>query len=309
MKKEVITHREPKSSISEVLRTLRTNIQFMNSNKPLRTLLFTSVLPSEGKSWVVANLAVTFAQADKRVLIIDADMRKARQHTIFGLRSKPGLSNYLSGIDEHAKETQLKLIDYIKETEVENLFLLPAGNVPPNPSELLLSNKTVNMIEELKQIFDVIIFDTPPSLLVTDAIILSRFVDSTIIVTTYKGTKIEDLKKIKRDIENVGGKIAGIVMNKVQISIKQYKNKYYYASDEDAKKSSNNVQNINILKKQNVKKEPNEPVRKIIEEPKQTNDEQANNNFESVEINTEKMLEELKMYLNAEKNKLKNKED
>ena len=305
MRKEVITHREPKSSISEVLRTLRTNIQFMNSNKPLRTLLFTSVLPSEGKSWVVANLAVTFAQADKRVLIIDADMRKARQHTIFGLRSKPGLSNYLSGIDEHSKETQLKLIDYIKETEVENLFLLPAGNVPPNPSELLLSNKTVNMIEELKQIFDVIIFDTPPSLLVTDSIILSRFVDSSILVTTYKGTKIEDLKKVKRDIENVGGKIAGIVMNKVQVSIKQYKNNYYYANDEDIKKV-NSTQNTNTVKKQSIKKELNEPVR---QEPRQVKNEQTDNSFESVEVNSEKMLEELKMYLNAEKNKLKNKED
>ena len=98
MKKELIAHQEPKSPISEIFRTLRTNIQFMNTKNKLKTILVTSTLPGEGKSWVTSNLAVTFAQAGKKVVLIDADMRKGRQYTIFGVSPIPGLSNYLSGI-------------------------------------------------------------------------------------------------------------------------------------------------------------------------------------------------------------------
>ena len=97
LKKELITQRDPKSPVSEVFRTLRTNIQFMSTNKKLKTLLITSTFPSEGKSWVASNLAVTFAQAGNKVILIDADMRKGRQYTIFGVSPRPGLSNYLSG--------------------------------------------------------------------------------------------------------------------------------------------------------------------------------------------------------------------
>ena len=99
LKKELITQRDPKSPVSEVFRTLRTNIQFMSTNKKLKTLLITSTFPSEGKSWVASNLAVTFAQAGNKVILIDADMRKGRQYTIFGASPRPGLSNYLSGMD------------------------------------------------------------------------------------------------------------------------------------------------------------------------------------------------------------------
>ncbi len=230
MKRELIVQRTPKSPIAEVFRTLRTNIQFMNSKKSLKTLLVTSTMPGEGKSWVTANLAITFAQAGKKVVIIDADMRKGRQHVMFGIENKMGLSNFLSGLDELGRNENLDILKYVKATEVQNLYLIPAGNVPPNPSELLASETTINMIEKLKEIFDFVIFDGTPSLLVTDALILSRLVDSTVIVTEHNTTKKENLAKVKKDIENVGGKIAGVILNKVPINAKKYMSTYYYSS-------------------------------------------------------------------------------
>ena len=115
MKKELIAHRDPKSPISEVFRTLRTNIQFMNTSKRLKSLLITSTSPAEGKSWVSSNLAVTFAQAGKKVILVDADMRKGRQYTIFGVAPKPGLSNYLSGVVEYdGQENTQDITQYTK---------------------------------------------------------------------------------------------------------------------------------------------------------------------------------------------------
>ena len=235
MKRELIAHRDPKSPVSEVFRTLRTNIQFMNTNNQLKALLVTSTLPGEGKSWVTSNLAVTFAQAGKRVILVDADMRKGRQYTIFEVSPRPGLSNYLSGIngeenDAYSKEDAKDLANYIQDTEVPNLYIIPAGNIPPNPSELLISTKMVSLLDRLKELCDIVIIDGTPCELVTDSIILSRIVDSTIIVTAHKQTKKDSLQKIVTNIQNVGGKIAGIVLNKIPVSAKKYEQSYYYGS-------------------------------------------------------------------------------
>lgn len=230
MKKELIVQRNPKSPIAEMFRTLRTNIQFMNSKKELKTILVTSTMPGEGKSWVSANLAITFAQTGKRVCIIDADMRKGRMAALFQTDVTPGLSNYLSGIDNKGKDDELDIIKHIKATEVDNLFLIPAGNVPPNPAELLGTETTVNMLDKLKEIFDVIILDGTPAMLVTDALILSRIADTTILVASHKSTKKDDLEKIKKSIENVGGKIAGVVLNRKPVKAKEYSTSYYYGS-------------------------------------------------------------------------------
>ena len=231
MKKELIAHRDPKSPVSEVFRTLRTNIQFMNTNNKLKTLLVTSTLPNEGKSWVTANLAVTFAQAGKKVVLVDADMRKGRQYTIFEVSPRPGLSNYLSGFDSNTgEEISDDLADYIQDTQVPNLYIIPAGNIPPNPSELLISTKMVSLLDRLKEICDLVIIDGTPCELVTDSIILSRIVDSTVIVTAHKQTKKDDLQKIVTNIQNVGGKIAGVVLNKIPVSVKKYEQSYYYGS-------------------------------------------------------------------------------
>ncbi len=229
MKRELIAHEDPKSHVSELFRTLRTNVQFMNSNKRLETLLVTSTLPGEGKTWIASNLAIAFAQADKRVILIDADMRKCGLHNIFQVSPCPGLSNYLSGVNETNQEVQ-NLDNYLRETEVPNLYLMPSGNVPPNPSELLSTLQMVNLLEKLKDISDLIIIDGTPSKLVTDAIVLSRIVDSTIIVAGHNMAKKEDLSKIVRDIKNVGGNIAGVVYNKKPVSNKKKNETYYYAS-------------------------------------------------------------------------------
>ena len=230
MRKEIITQSDPKSPISEVFRALRTNIQFMNKAANCQTLLITSTVQAEGKSWISANLATTFAQSGSKTLIIDADMRKPRQHKIFQMNNVPGLSNYLSEINDLGRRQKINGMDCVKPTEVENLYLLPSGNIPPNPSELLMSNKIIELIDEVTKNFDVVIFDGAPCLLVTDSTIISRLVDSTILVTSYKYTKIDDLKEAKKRIKRVGGNIAGVVLNRVEISNKKYEEKYYYAS-------------------------------------------------------------------------------
>ena len=239
MKKELIAELDPKSPISEVFRTLRTNIQFMNTKGKLKTILVTSTFPGEGKSWVASNLAVTFAQAGKKVVLIDADMRKGRQYNIFGISPIPGLSNYLSGIDIDDEERDITdIADYVQDTEVDNLFVMPAGNIPPNPSELLISPQMVDLLEQLKELCDIVIVDGTPNELVTDSLIITRLVDSTIIVTASKQTKKDNLRRAIQNIQNVGGKIAGVVVNKVPIAAKKYEQSYYYGSTEMSKARS-----------------------------------------------------------------------
>lgn len=226
MYKELIVKEDPKSPISEIFRTLRTNIQFTNTKNKLQSLLVTSTIAGEGKSWISANLAATFAQAGKKVIILDADMRKGRQYRIFDVSPRPGLSNYLSGVTENDKEVDLA--DYVQETEIENLFVIPAGNVPPNPSELLVSESMLHLMERLKEICDIVIIDGPPTQLVTDSLILARISDSTVIIAEGNKTKKESLRRIVANIQKVGGKIAGVVLNKMKLSSKKYEQSYYY---------------------------------------------------------------------------------
>ena len=269
MKKEVIAHKDPKSPISEVFRTLRTNIQFMSSSKKLKTLLVTSTFPGEGKSWVTSNLAVTFAQAGKRVILIDADMRKGRQYAIFGVSPRPGLSNLLAEYDIDNNNPD-QILDYVQETEVENLFIISAGNVPPNPSELLVSQEMSSVLEELRQMCDIVIVDGTPCELVTDSVILSRMVDTTIVVTAHKMTKKDALQRVVKNIKNVGGNLAGVVINKVPVSTKKYGEKYYYYgkdnTGENKRRKSRNKEEFNKKSNQNQEKEieQNKMAEKLI---------------------------------------------
>ena len=230
MKKEVITQLDPKSPVAEVFRALRTNLQFMNRFGKTQTILLTSTVQAEGKSWISANLATAFAQTGRKVVLVDADMRKPRQHKIFSVKMCPGLSNYLSEINELGRREKFEYTDCIQKTEVENLYLLPSGNIPPNPSELLLTEKIEELMKELSNEFEVIIFDGAPCLLVTDSTIISRLVDSTVLVVSQKYTKIDDLKEAKKRIKGVGGKLVGVVLNRVEVSNKKYADKYYYAN-------------------------------------------------------------------------------
>ena len=279
-KRELITQRDPKSPVSEVFRTLRTNIQFMNANKKLKTLLITSTFQSEGKSWVASNLAVTFAQADNKVILIDADMRKGRQYTIFGASPRPGLSNYLSGMDvEDGQEPDVT--DYLQKTDIENLLIMTAGNIPPNPSELLVSPQMNKLLEDLKQACDIIIIDGTPCELVTDSVILSRIVDSTVIVTAHKETKKENLEKIIRNIQHVGGHLAGIVVNKMPISVKKYNEKYYYNSATGSTLNQTTSRREIKEKASNILKQNDDMYKEKKIEQRKSNKTNVNDDYES----------------------------
>lgn len=279
MKKELIVQKNPKSPISETFRTLRTNIQFMNSQKNLRTILVTSTTPGEGKSWVSANLAITFAQAGKKVILIDADMRKGRVASLFQVEKVPGLSNFLSGIDEKGTNENVDIVKYIKQTEVDNLFLITTGNMPPNPAELLETENVIKMLNRLKEIFDVIILDGTPSLLVTDAIILSRIVDTTLLVASYKSTKKDDIIKVKRLIENVGGKISGVILNKMPVKAKEYNSSYYYGSKSSSNSKHHMTKEERMAERNELKqkREDNNTERNSSDEQKKNIMSQLNN--------------------------------
>ncbi len=315
MRNELITFTSPKSSVSEVFRTLRTNMQFINVSNKLKSILVTSTIPGEGKSWVSANLAITFAQAGKKVILVDADMRKGRQHEVFELSNENGLSNYLISA---VGENKINLDDYIKQTLVENLYVITAGVVPPNPSELLTSQKMSDLIKVLEGIADVVIFDGTPSTIVTDALILSRNIGSTLIVTSHKQTRMEDLKQIKKNIENVGGKIAGVVVNKIPRSQKVYGGGYYYENSITVNNKKNWLENIvksihKTDKKQDevqIKKEVDKlkvsPKKEKVKQEnqknvkrKKENIETSNKNEEDIDINL--VLKQLTKYLSEDK--------
>ena len=326
MKKELIAQRDPKSPISEVFRTLRTNIQFMNSGKKLRVIQVASTFPGEGKSYVSSNLAVTFAQAGKRVIIIDADMRKGRLYSIFGASPRPGLSNYLSGMDADENGNS-DISRYIQRTEVDNLLLISAGNIPPNPSELLVSEQMRNLLEELKEVCDIVIIDGTPCALVADSVILSRIVDTTVIVTACKETKKDNLDKIVKNIKQVGGNIAGIVLNKVPISAKKYSENYYYGStsmsniSKSKARMKESAKNAEQLKRrttrsvaQNLGQNTAKPVRASAQpeikkdagdlpKPNFSQNISSENNSASIET-TNDILKKVNSYLEKEKNNL-----
>lgn len=305
MKKELIAQKDPKAPISEIFRTLRTNIQFMNTKGKLRTILITSTFPSEGKSWISSNLAVTFAQAGKKVILIDADMRKGRQYSIFGVLPRPGLSNYLSGVELESNEN-IDLAKCIQETEVENLYLIPAGSIPPNPSELLSSPQMVDLLEKLKEVFDIVMIDGTPSQLVTDSLILTRLVDSTIIVTASNETKKEDLKRVITNIKNVGGHISGVVVNKIILSTKKYEQSYYYGSTAFDLKQNQDMHNRKKIKSDNIKSIDLDKVKKIENQADtlQRKIKIENENEISSEKTTD-ILNQINQYLEEEKKKLK----
>ncbi len=220
---ELIVIDKPTSSFSEAIKTVRTNLKFSAINKEVKTIMVTSSVPGEGKSFVTANLACAFAQFNERVLLIDCDLRKGRQHKIFGISSNKtlGMSNLL--IDEDYRATAK---NYVKKTKIKNLYLLPAGTFPPNPSELLASERCANLLKLLRNHFDIILIDCPPVTGLNDALVVSSYVDTSIIVAKYKQTPMELLEKSKKSLDNVGAKIAGVILNQVDVKDEPY----YYSS-------------------------------------------------------------------------------
>lgn len=209
MKSELIVHEKPKSNVSEAFKTIRTNLQFSSIDEEVKSFLVTSSIPSEGKSFVSANLGVAFAQAGNKVLIVDCDLRRGRQHTIFGLNNHLGLSNLL--IDNSDRKDN----KYFQKTNVKNLFVLTRGLVPPNPSEILASEKNRNLVKILEKTFDVVIYDGPPVNGLADSIIMADIVQKVIIVSSYKTTKMEQLLNTKKGLEKFSNKLAGVIVNKM----------------------------------------------------------------------------------------------
>lgn len=221
---KLISLSNPKSRAAEAFRTLRTNIQFSSVDKELKTIVVTSAQPSEGKSTIMVNLAVTFAQSGKKVILIDCDFRKPTVHKKFEISNIDGITSVL---------TQSKTLEEcIRKTEFQNFSILTCGPIPPNPAELLSSNRMKNILRDLKSDFDVIFIDTPPVLAVTDAQILSAITDGVVFVTAYGQTEKYAITKAKELINKVGGKFIGVVLNKVPYKSHSYyyENNYYYDS-------------------------------------------------------------------------------
>ncbi|TQR12708.1 CpsD/CapB family tyrosine-protein kinase [Psychrobacillus soli] len=214
--RKLVTSANTKSIVSEQFRTLRTNINFSMPDKELKTFLITSSSPGEGKSTVSANTAVVFAQQGKRVLLVDSDMRKPTVHYTFHLTNTLGLSNLLT--------RQATVAEVVKTSEIENLHIITCGPIPPNPAELLSSQTMNKVIEEMKESYDIIIFDAPPLLSVTDAQILSNKCDGTILILSAGETEKEGILRAKEALVSSKANIIGVVMNNFQL----HKDHYYY---------------------------------------------------------------------------------
>ena len=231
LKEELIVATNPKEIISEQIRTIRTNLQFTSADEKIKTILMTSSIPSEGKSFISSNLATAFAQNNKKVLIVDCDMRKGRVSKIFKISNRIGLSNLLA----YKEDDEENLEDYVFKTKIENLYVIPRGKVPPNPSELLNSQKTAKLVSLLSEIFDYVIFDGPPINGLSDSLIMSDYVDRTIVVASLNSTPVDLLESTRKMLTNVNAKVAGVIVNKVPRRKGSGKSYYYYENIEEEK--------------------------------------------------------------------------
>ncbi|WP_198957428.1 CpsD/CapB family tyrosine-protein kinase [Paenibacillus selenitireducens] len=222
-KRPIILMSNPKSPVAEAYRSLRTNIDFSSIDEEIRVIMVTSSGPEEGKSTTLANLAVSYAQSDKKVVVIDGDMRRPTCHHTFNLSNQSGLSSIVTG--------QIEMQQAIKATEVDNLFVITSGPLPPNPSELLGSKRMNELLEQLKMNFDIIIIDTPPVLAVTDAQIISSKCDGVVLVIHSGKVKRDMAIKAKASLDHVRARILGVVLNNVKH--KKEDMYYYYYGQKD----------------------------------------------------------------------------
>ena len=206
----LITYTDPTSPISEQFRTARTNIQFSSLNKEIKSIVFTSSGPSEGKSTVSNNLAVTWAEQGKRVIIVDADLRRPTVHRTFRVSNKIGLSSLLAGA--------ASVNDAIHQTVINNLYVLTSGPVPPNPSELLGSVQMANLLDTLTHNYDIVVVDAPPVNSVTDAQVLSAKTDGTILVVPQNMADKKGVIRAKSLLEAVHTNILGAIMNRADVN-------------------------------------------------------------------------------------------
>lgn len=213
-----------KTSISEAFRALRTNLQFTSVDNKVKSILITSSLPNEGKSTIIKNLAYALAMTGSRIIVIDCDLRNPTVHQMFKISNMNGLTNIIVEDANYQKYV-------ISDKEYDNLDIIPSGPIPPNPSELLGSNKMKSFINNLKEDYDYVLLDAPPVLLVTDPTVLAPIVDGVILVVQANKTEIDVTKRAKEILTNLKANILGVVLNKVKEHNKGYYYYYYYSDD------------------------------------------------------------------------------
>lgn len=229
----LITYKKPKSPISESFRSIRTNIAFSSSDKLIKSILITSPGPGEGKTTMVANLAVTFANFGRRTLMVDTDLRRPKLYKIFGAPRDPGITHYLIG-----QERDFNSLIY--KTHINNLYLVPSGRIPPNPSELLGSQRMLELVAQLEQEWDIILFDSSPIVAVTDATMISKEIDKVILIVKSEETDKSAFTRAIQLLQSISVPLGGVVLNSLK-AIKSYDSyyyyyQYYYYSDDGEKK-------------------------------------------------------------------------
>lgn len=212
-------HLHPMSAIAEAFRALRTNISYSSTDHPCRVILTTSSGPGEGKSTVTANLAVVMAQAGSRVLLIDCDLRRPVMHQVFGVDNQRGLTNVIA--------QDLAVSEVARTTAVDGLAVITSGPIPPNPSEMLGSQKMKAFLEKVSEQYDVVLVDAPPVIAVTDAVVLASQVDGVILVIKTGESRIDMVRDVKAQLENAGVRILGVVLNDVKMRGGGYYRHYY----------------------------------------------------------------------------------
>jgi capsular exopolysaccharide synthesis family protein len=221
--RQLIVEKQPKSPVSEQFRTVRTNIMYSNIDTEIKTVLVTSATPAAGKSTTAANLAVAYAQSGKRTVLIDADLRRPTMHYTFEMTNQRGMST--------AIVNDVPVENIVRETEIENLDLVTSGPIPPNPSELLSSRKMAHLLKTFSMHYDMVIIDSPPLLAVTDAQVLSKITDGTVLVTNVAENNRDKLREAKDLLEKADANILGVVMNNKKMNTKKDDYYYYYGSE------------------------------------------------------------------------------
>lgn len=219
-RRQLITHNQPKSPVAEQFRNIRTNIEFAAVDKEIQSILFTSANPSEGKTTTTGNMAVAFAQQGKKVLLVDADLRKPAMHHMFQVDNIFGLTNVLTRSESFER--------CLQATKVENLHFLPCGPIPPNPAELLGSNSMQEFLEQAYRVYDLVIFDLPPILPVSDAQIMANQCDASVLVVRSESTEKEAAVRAKGLLESTKGKLLGVILNDREREQSLY---YYYGTE------------------------------------------------------------------------------
>lgn len=232
---DLIINLNPNSMFSESIKSIRTNLEFSGIDKELKAILITSPEPGNGKSFISANLAGAYAQDGKKVLLIDCDLRRGRQHQIFKVDNEPskGYSNLILNYKD-----EIKLTRYVTRTKIKGLDLIPTGQTPPNPLELLASKNNAKVLNSLKNIYDIIILDCPPVLGISDTQIMTQHSDANVLVVASGDTPVELIERCKKTFEAANDKIDGVVINKASVKGSSYNSYYaspYYSNDGEKK--------------------------------------------------------------------------